>query len=279
MNFRTDLALERSEQLGKNRLNGVKIEKKAFSGVTVTEITVESAEGERRLGRPIGHYITVQVEPFFRRAQLIGSAGLTTLRDELRSLLPPEGSVLVAGLGNPSLTADAFGPRCAGMILPTRHITPELAKSTGLNGLRNVACISPGVLGETGVEAAEIIAGVTDKIKPAAVVIVDALAAAEKSRLGCTVQLSDTGIVPGSGVGNSRQKIDSTVLGVPVFSVGVPTVISASALGGSDSEEELFVTPREIDLVIERAAKLTSLALNCALQPSISAEDILMLTA
>ncbi len=266
--------------LGRQAPGGVKCVTEELDGASVTRIEICTEEAARVIGKPVGKYITVKVEPFSRSAQLIDSGGLRALQKEIASLLPRDVPVLVAGLGNPEITADSYGPKCASLVLPTRHISEELAKSAGLGRLRCVCSISAGVLGETGIESAELIAGAVKVIKPGAVVAVDALAAASKERLGCTVQLSDTGISPGSGVGNTRAKIDESVLGVPVISIGVPTVISTSALGeGARDDSALFVTPREIDLVTERASKLTALALNCALQPHLKAEDILILTA
>lgn len=280
MDFRTDLTLERREILGKNTPEGVHYECEEKRGARITRIQVTDSDSAKAIGKPVGKYITVEVEPFFRQAQLIDSGGLEALIDELRDIFPKQGHVLVAGLGNVKITPDAFGPKCASMLLPTRHIEAELAKSLGLGELRCVSAFCAGVLGETGIESAEAIAGIVSKIKPDMVIAVDALAAREVSRLGCTVQISNTGIIPGSGVGNSRALIDSTVLGVPVFSLGVPTVINASALGSGDGEcGDMVVTPREIDLLIERASKFSALALNCAFQPHLSAEDILILTA
>ncbi len=279
MDFRTDLALERREILGKQSVEGVDCTAEQRKGAIITRICVRTKQASEIIGKPCGTYVTVEVTPFSRQAQLMDSGGLTAVTEELKKLLPAEGTVLVAGLGNGHITPDAFGPRAAAMVLPTRHIGRELAQSAGLGNLRTVACFCPGVLGETGMEAAETLQGVVQAVKPRAVVVMDALAAVSPNRLGCTVQLSDTGIVPGSGVGNARSLIDESVLGVPVLSLGVPTVINAATLSGKEEQREMTVTPREIDLVIERASKLAALALNCALQPHLRPEDILILTA
>jgi spore protease len=210
-----------------------------------------------------------------------------------------EGLILVAGLGNALMTPDALGPRTVENILVTRHIAGELSKIEGLEGMRPVAAIAPGVLGQTGVETGEIIYALVQKIKPAAVIVVDALSSRRASRLGNTIQLSDTGIIPGSGVGNSRFAINSDTLGVPVFSIGVPTVVDAATLvidvlegagipvNQTDEQKikssiepgglTMFVTPRLVDLVIEHAAKLTGMAINRALHPTISTTDLAML--
>lgn len=290
MNFRTDLALERCEFLGKKSINGVEIESFDAKKAKVTRIDVLNAEGEKAVGKPVGRYVTVEVKPFAQHAQFIDDS-FDTLMQEMRRLIPEKGSVLVAGLGNTKITPDALGPKCASMIFATRHITGELLKATGLSDLRKVSSFSTGVAGETGAEAAELINGAVQVLKPDIVITVDALAARNADRLGTTVQMCNTGIVPGSGVGNSRQEISEKTVGVPVISIGVPTVVDAATLildcigDGVDEHQvtgqagSMMVTPREIDLMIERASKLTSLALNCALQPHISPEDMLILTA
>ncbi len=290
MNFRTDLALERCENLDKKSLNGVKMKVFEKSGAKITRIDVLNFEGEKIVGKPIGKYVTVEVTPFACHAQFIDDS-LDAVSNEMRRIIPEKGSVLVAGLGNMSITPDALGPKCASMIFATRHITGELLRSTGLSGLRCVSSVSTGVTGETGAEAGEIIKGVVQTVKPDIVITVDALAARNVERLGTTIQMCDTGIVPGSGVGNSRQEISKKTIGVPVISIGVPTVVDAATLimdctGNnsntdtvSDTAKSMMVTPREIDLMIERAVKLTSLAINCALQPDISPEDMLILTS
>lgn len=290
MDFRTDLAVERCEILGKKEVSG--IESETFSGkkTKVSRIRITNEQGEKSIGKPMGEYVTVEVAPFAGHAQFIDDS-LESLCTEIKRLIPESGSVLVAGLGNRKITPDAFGPMCASMIFATRHITGELLKSTGLGGLREVSCISTDVTGNTGAEAGELIKGIVSVLKPKAVITIDALAARSTSRLGSTVQMCSTGIVPGSGVGNARQEISEKTIGVPVIAIGVPTVVDAGTLVSDYSEgrflkEDLpesaatmMVTPREIDLMIERAAKTTALAINCALQPEISPEDMLILTA
>lgn len=290
MNFRTDLALERCESLDKKMLSGVEIEVLEEHSAKITRIDVLDCEGEKNVGKPIGKYVTVEVAPFAHHPQFIDDS-LEAVSKEIRRIIPKKGSVLVAGLGNMSITPDALGPKCASMIFATRHITGELLRSTGLSGLRCVSSVATGVTGETGAEAGEIIKGVVQTVNPDVVITVDALAARNVERLGTTIQMCDTGIVPGSGVGNSRQEISKKTIGVPVISIGVPTVVDAATLimdctGNndetgivSDTAKSMMVTPREIDLMIERAAKLTSLAINCALQPDISPEDMLILTS
>ncbi len=292
MNFRTDLALERRETLDESEIDGVSCHTQTDENVTVSTIKIENEHGEKVLGKPKGTYITLEVKPFMSSAELFDSQ-LSTLAQKLKSLLPETGTVLVAGLGNEKITPDALGPRCISLLLATRHISDELAKSIGFSSLRSVAGIVPGVLGQTGIETVEIIEGVVKKIKPSAVIIVDALASRKLARLGTTVQMTNTGVSPGSGVGNSRKNIDEKTLGVPVIAIGVPTVVDGATMAfdllekldiGENTElytekirDEKFmmVTPKEIDLVIERAAKLVAMGINLALQPSLSAEEIL----
>lgn len=287
MNFRTDLALERCENLDKRSLDGINMDIIEKDGARITRIDVLDEKGERAVGKPKGRYVTVEVAPFTHQAQFIDET-LEAVADEIRRIVPQKGSILVAGLGNMSITPDALGPKCASMIFATRHITGELLRSTGLSGLRCVTSVSTGVAGETGAEAGEIIKGIVQTVNPDVVITVDALAARNVERLGRTIQMCDTGIIPGSGVGNSRQEISEKTIGVPVISIGVPTVVDAATLimdctgnekSVSEKAESMMVTPREIDLMIERAAKLTSLAVNRALQPDISAEDLLILTS
>ena len=192
---------------------------------------------------------------------------------------------LVVGLGNAQITPDALGPLTVRQILATRHIPAQLAEQTGLSGLRPVAAIAPGVLGQTGIETGEIILSIVRDLSPAAVVAVDALAAGSPERLGCTIQLSDSGISPGSGVLNARKELSRQSLGVPVLSLGIPTVVDGGTLvcGLLGCEDEsrvpeearaMMVTPRDVDALIERGAKHLSLALNAALQPQLSLEEI-----
>ena len=290
MDYRTDLAVEKQEALQGTTPEGVTCEREEKAGLCITRITVQTEEGARSLGKPCGRYITVEVPPFKRSAELTDEM-IDVIADALRSLLPPEGTVLVAGLGNDDITPDALGPKFSAQVLATRHIRKELADAAGLGSLRPVVNVVPGVLGKTGMETGELLRGAVQMVSPAAVITVDALAARRLSRLGCTIQMADTGVTPGSGVGNARTRLDRQTLGVPVVAVGVPTVVDAATLvhdlteDGAQTEpllregSDMMITPREIDLVIERAAKLLSLVVNKALQPHLSAQDILLLVS
>lgn len=288
MNFRTDLALECRESLPENRIDGVESEAFGVAGAQITKIKITNENGSKTMGKPVGTYITAEIPPLGKYGSYDESL-LCALGEQLSSLLPKDGAVLSVGLGNEDITPDALGPLSCSMILATRHIKGELAKSIGLGDLRASAVLSPGVLGQTGVETAEIIKGLVSFLSPCAVIVIDALAARRLSRLGCTLQMSDAGIVPGSGVGNARSAINKSTLGVPVISIGIPTVVDAATLAndiagddafrGGDSEKgrDMIITPREIDLVISRAAKLVALTVNKALQPHITADEMLML--
>ena len=157
-------------------------------------------------------------------------------------------------------------------VLVTRHLRAQLPEQFG--HFRSVAALTPGVLGTTGVESAELVRAMTDRLRPDAVIVVDALACAEPERLGCTVQLTDTGITPGSGVGNDRAGLDRTTLGVPVAAIGLPTVIDAGSLTDDPRAERMFVTPRDIDAVVRDAAKLIGSGIDLALHDGLTVGDL-----
>lgn len=286
MNFRTDLALERRELLHNSPPKGVESMQYSADGVNFTKIKIISQEGAESLGKPVGTYITAELVPLAVSSP-VDEHIIDVIANEIRNLLPKNGTVLVAGLGNSDITPDAVGPKSVSLILATRHLNSELTDSLGLGQLRPVAALAPGVLGKTGIETAESIKGAVESVRPSAVIVIDALAARRLSRLGNTVQISDTGISPGSGVGNARSEITAGTLGVPVISVGIPTVADAQTLvedltnGERSAENEengkMIVTPREIDIVIERASKLIGLSINKALQPHLSIDEIMML--
>lgn len=293
MNFRTDLAME-AVQLLERADNGIKQQKKNIGDLEVTQVTIETDSAAKKLGKLKGEYITVELPTFTDNFQDIDDK-IEVISKQIRFLLPSEGLIFVVGLGNEAITPDALGPKTIKSILATRHITGEIARSTGLEALRSVAAIAPGVLGQTGIEVSEIIQSVVKKINPAALIVVDALASMETSRLGTTIQICNTGISPGSGVGNARPGINQESMGVPVIGIGVPTVVDAQTLAqnlfysaeNQNSEkitqkiaprgEPMMVTPREIDLLIERASKLLAMSINGALQPNFSVEDIMSL--
>lgn len=287
MDFRTDLALERHELIRDYTPKGVKSKQYNLGGIEFTKITVTDKNGAEALQKPVGTYITAEL-PSLTVSSNADTEVIEALSSELAGLIAPKGTVLVVGLGNSDITPDAVGPKSVSAVLATRHISDEVMKSTGLGSLRPVSVFLPGVLGKTGVETAESIKGIVQTVMPSAVIAVDALAARRLSRLGNTVQMSDTGISPGSGVGNRRSTVNKESIGVPVISIGIPTVVDAATLVADLTGDEnavadkekagMIVTPREIDLVVERAAKIIGLCINKALQPHLSIDDIMMLT-
>ena len=269
MQNRTDLAVECYESCEKTELDGVEVRESGG----VTTVSVLDERGERALGKPVGKYTTLKVKSFINDTDIFDGR-LDDFAKALRGLLPDDiSSVLVAGLGNKNITADALGPKTNNYVLSTRHIVDDLRKSSGLEGLFCVCSIETGVLGETGIESAEIIRGVAQLVKPSCIITVDALAASSMDRLGTTVQFSDSGISPGSGVGNHRHEISLKTVGVPVVSIGIPTVVSTSVIS-SKAQDEAFVTPREIDRITEQGAKLIGMGINVCLHKNISSEDL-----
>lgn len=271
MEYRTDLALEYTEPTSQ------RVEKR--KNCTITRIRENGAD-----------YITLEVPAISDHIDS-GDELLHQLRDELSALLPETGLVLVAGLGNRAITPDALGPQTAEQVLATRHIHGEIARITGLDDLRPVAVVSTGVLGCTGVETRELLTALAREFRPSAVIAVDALAARSLGRLGCTIQLSTGGISPGSGVNNARPQLSRETLGVPVIGIGVPTVVDAGTLAAdllgraapkdkvSPRGASMVVTPREIDLLITRAARMVAMAINTALNPTLSVEEFSILAS
>ena len=250
-----------------------------------------NGEGERILGKPKGVYITLEGVDLADNDGAFHEEMSALLAQHLEKLLGSRKKILVAGLGNREVTPDALGP----LVIKNLFITGHLEEYAFSGKMRASMAIAPGVMAQTGMETGEIIRAVVRELSPAAVITVDALASARLDRLGCTVQMTDTGITPGSGVGNARARIDRETTGVPVISIGIPTVVDALTLAAeltdrSPQEQELeknvephgermIVTPREIDLLVEHAAKLVGLAIGRALQPHIPIQDMLALTA
>lgn len=285
MQPRTDLAMEakalyeRSAQ-EQTQLSGVAAREQERHGVRMTVVKITSAEGEQALGKPRGTYITAELEALSRREPGSFSNAVRTVSRALRELLGPCRQALVVGLGNRDITPDAIGPEAVKNLIVTRHL--QAGTDEALPGLMRVAACQPGVLGQTGIESLELVKCAMQTAQPDVVIVIDALAAAEPGRLFRTVQLSDSGIVPGSGVGNSRQEFSRRTLGVPVIAVGVPTVVDAATLaadlleaagiGDIDPErlrsgqQGLMVTPRDIDFQVRELGKVIGYAINWALQ-------------
>ncbi len=267
--MRTDLAIESCKDL--ENYEGVLTKNEELLGIKITHAEIKTEDASRKTGRDIGRYITLEVGHIADMAEVFDAA--RAVADSLRRLLADARSFLVIGLGNTAITPDALGPATADRVLATRHLSEEFKKGVGLTGLKPVSVLSPGVLGQTGMESAEVIRAVCDAVRPDVVIAVDALAAADSARLGNTIQLSNAGINPGSGVGNRRRGLNKKTLGVPVIAVGIPTVTDSAVFG----EGGFIVTPREIDMLISRASELLSHAINQALQPEIDEEILLSL--
>ncbi len=229
----------------------------------VTEVVIATKAAAQKLGKPCGRYFTVEGLDFSLPPQDMEGL-ICSIKPLLWQLLPQNiRFALVVGLGNRSITPDSLGPKAAQYTLVTRHLQGEFAGSAHFGV---TAAVAPGVLGQTGIEAADLVKAICKETKPDLVIAVDALAAGEKERLCRSLQFSDTGIAPGSGVKNHRLAIDRASLGVPVISVGVPTVVETD--GG------MFVTQREVDLCMEHAGRLIAMILNCCLHPKVDFDTL-----
>ena len=278
---RTDLAVETAEELsaaGDIFAPGTGITKteSLHCGCPVTRIHIRSDAGARRLGRPVGRYTTIDLRPALARQEALTDRAALCLAGELRRLLPslaPGETALVVGLGNDAMTPDAVGAAALEHLLVTRHMVRAMPRRFG--SLTPVAALATGVLARTGVETLELIRGAADRLRPAVVIAIDALAARSRHRLCSTVQLGDTGLIPGSGVGNHRRAVDAATLGVPVIALGVPTVIDGAALCGGEEAAPmgLFVTPQDIDQRVRALGRLVGRGVTLALQPGLSPED------
>ena len=293
----TDLAMEvrnRNVAAGMAEPEGIRVEEAHMKGVTVTRVFVESEEGQRYVNKPVGRYVTLEVEALRSRDRRGQEKAADVLAKELAALLPENrGTVLVTGLGNAAMTADALGPRTAEQVMATRHFVQAVPEQVD-ERVRAVSVIAPGVLGATGVESMEAVRGTVGAIDAGCVVAVDALAALDVKRLGTTLQLTDAGISPGSGLGNRRSELSRETLGVPVIALGVPTVVYAATVAREVLENTLHtreveehmraweagdagrmvVTPKDIDVLIRDAAALIAMGLNLALHPGVSRREI-----
>lgn len=284
---RTDLALEArelwQEQAEKTTiLSGVRAREQTSKGIHTTVVEVLNREGARSLGKPVGTYVTLELDEGLLREPEGFSRTAIRLGREVARLVPSRGGVLVAGLGNSAVTPDALGPRTLEHLVVTRHLQSYMPQ------LRSVSAVSPGVLGTTGLESVEIIRGVVERSAPGCVVVVDALASRSLNRVCTTVQLTDTGITPGSGVGNRRAAFTRQTLGVPVVAVGVPTVVDARTLlldilgqNGENTEKiqdechkNMVVMPKDIDARVGRMARLLGYGISLGLLRGLSPADV-----
>ena len=289
MAFRTDLAVEAIENHKTAAAQPhVRQSDRTLEGFAVHEVRILSEDAAREIGKPQGRYLTLELDALIRREEDAFPRACKALSTLLRELLPHpnDGPVLIAGLGNRMITPDAIGPQTADHVIATRHL---VAQSPAIFAdWRPVSALAPGVLGQTGVETGEVICGVLDRVRPAAVIAVDALAAGRLSRLLRTVQLADTGITPGAGVGNARAALNEETLGVPVIAVGVPTVVDGATLAHEissqlgqpacealdDLSQPVMITTRDIDREVADISRMIGYAVNMALHPHLSVADI-----
>lgn len=291
----TDLACERMR--ADTDLPGVEYREEEGKGCRISRLSVTSREGAESIGKPEGTYVTMSFPPLFE----LQDGEIATLSSTLSSLVleflarlaPTARSVLAVGLGNRSITSDAVGPESVRAMMATRHLRAESPALFSQLADIDLALLAPGVMGETGIEASDLVAATVRATAPDLVIVIDALAARSTERLAATIQLTDTGIRPGSGIGNARRPLDRSTLGVPVLSIGMPTVVGSATLvldalekaelRDGDLPESLrrvltegksfFVSPREADVVTERAARLFSDAVNHAFSSGFFAEN------
>lgn len=292
-NIRTDLALEAREIWQEDaddqtQLSGVIARERKINGMTVSRVKIVNEEGVRNLNKPIGNYSTVELNGVARRDEDVFPRAIQAVAGELAPMLPKGGGcVLVVGLGNSGITPDAVGNNAVEHVMVTRHLVERMPDMFGT--LRPVSAIAPGVLGMTGVESREIIEGVANHIKPDCIIVIDALASCKLSRLCKTIQITDTGIIPGSGVGNARAAINKETMGIPVVAMGVPTVVDIRTIVKDIAESakvtlpdtvleeygsQLMVTPKEIDVHISDVGRIIGYAINTVLQKGVSIADM-----
>ncbi len=235
--------------------------------ITVSTVKIQTEEGERRLHRPKGLYVTLEC-PHIRENQLEIHEriinGLVEIWNKFLNPIVKKGKILIVGLGNREVTADALGPQVVEKILVTRHIREQLPLEWK-EKLSEVSALAPGVMGQTGIETGEIVEKLVEAVKPDAVVVVDALAAGALGRLVSTIQICNTGIQPGAGMGNRRRELSQQTLGVPVIAVGVPTVMDIGSLAEDEEYEAYFATPKDMDVVLKRLSLMIASSLNRAL--------------
>lgn len=317
-NVRTDLALETREiyksEFGKE-VDGLLVEEKEINDIKITTVDIVNEQGEKIMGKPQGRYITLEMPEYTHYDGEIKDNVAHLLGETLSNIIniKEDKLALVVGLGNWNVTPDALGPDVVEKIMVTRHLKKIMPDKID-DSVRPVCAIAPGVLGITGIETGEIIKSLVDKIKPHIVICVDALGSRRLKRVARTIQISNTGISPGAGVGNNRMEINEKNLGIPVIAIGVPTVVDAAtiandamdlvldeminqstkggdfyeALKSIDKDEknllikdlltpyvgDLMVTPKEVDDIIDSVSKIISDGINLALQPSLDMEDI-----
>lgn len=318
--IRTDLALEAREMVNEDQdveVPGVKVtveEDKEWE-ITVTWVEIFNEEGSKIMGKPQGNYITIESQLMKENDVDAHEEIIMATTQQLKKLIKVDNTskVLVVGLGNRDVTPDALGPKVVAKLLVTRHLHDFLPDEIN-DSVSSVSALAPGVMGQTGVETVEIINGLVERVKPNLVICIDALASRKTSRVNTTIQISDTGVQPGAGVGNKRAGLNEESLGVPVIAIGIPTVVDAATVvndtidyltkaikeqspdspllfnGLSEFDEhekymlikevltpyvgELFVTPKDVDAVIDRISFIVSNSLNLMLHEGLERDDI-----
>ncbi len=308
-NFRTDLALERRDIFQKNNkleeIDGIETESKEINeNLKVSKVKITNENGEQAIGKPMGTYITIDIQKLKIAEEDEIQKSAEILAEELKEVINKhiafKDDILVVGLGNLYVTPDSLGPKVINDIDVTRHIIKYLPQYIDENA-RPVSAISPGVLGTTGIETLEILEGIVQKIQPKLLIVIDALASRSIERISSTIQISDTGIVPGAGVGNTRKELSEKTLGIPVVAIGIPTVVESAVLVNDcldlfidklqqeaksndylnrlkeqDNYEEIkealnpndynmIVTPKEIDELIENMSSIVARGINMSL--------------
>ena len=276
-NVRTDLASEVVQRPENASLAGLELNEERICGCRVTAVKINGGEASKVLCKPIGNYLTLELDEYIRRRENSFSDAANALSQLMRRFAEIQNaqSFLVACLGNRAITPDAVGPEVSDSLIVTRHLKQSLPQEFA--ALSSVAVLRTGVLGTTGIESAQSLKALCGLVQPDCVIAVDALASGELDRLCRNVQICDSGIAPGSGVGNDREELNRESLGVPVIAVGVPTVIDAAAFCADESAAGLFVTPRNIDELVRSVSKLVAYGLNLALHPGLSIADVDML--
>ena len=276
-NVRTDLASEVVQRPENASLAGLELNEERICGCRVTAVKINGGEASKVLCKPIGNYLTLELDEYIRRRENSFSDAANALSQLMQRFAEIQNaqSFLVACLGNRAITPDAVGPEVSDSLIVTRHLKQSLPQEFA--ALSSVAVLRTGVLGTTGIESAQSLKALCGLVQPDCVIAVDALASGELDRLCRNVQICDSGIAPGSGVGNDRAELNRESLGVPVIAVGVPTVIDAAAFCAYESAAGLFVTPRNIDELVRSVSKLVAYGLNLALHPGLSIADVDML--
>lgn len=294
LQVRTDLALEARETVQKpdEEIRGVRVEeeKDTEKEIYITRVMIETKNGAKIMGKPMGTYITLEAPNMVTPDEDYHREISEKVADQIRELLPDEKeelAVLVVGLGNREVTADALGPNVADQLHITRHVVREFGKAAyDKNKVHMISALVPGVMAKTGMETCEIIRGVVEQTAPDVIIAIDALAARSTKRLNRTIQITDTGVQPGSGVGNHRHALTRESLGVPVIGIGIPTVVDAGTIVGDAVEQveremlfcsdihalkmaelqNMYVTTKDIDDVVNRLSYTISEAINIALE-------------